>query len=301
MNDLGASILTKLKTKSVTTRTPFQTCLQLFFQEEFLRRLSKSRFSEQLILKGGLLIYAITNFKSRSTVDIDFLLRNSDNSTEHMDTVLREILDTPSGNNDTIVLKANRCTQISKQRKYSGVTAQIIGHLKNVRVPFDIDIGIGDIIVPKIEKHMFTTQLDGFEQPEIFIYSLESTIAEKLDAIIQRLDLTSRMKDFYDIDFLSRTFNYDGNILKKAILATLNERGTRYDTNTMNSVINLISNGDLLIKWNRFLKTIHIEEVEFRDVVQQIDLFLRPILNSIVNKEEFLLHWICTENKWDKL
>ena len=83
--------------------------------------------------------------------------------------------------------------------------ASVIGKIKNTRTPFSIDFGIGDIVVPKPEKRKIPTQLDGFTQPEISTYSLESTIAEKFDAIITRFEFTSLMKDFYDIYYIACT------------------------------------------------------------------------------------------------
>ena len=79
MADLGASILAKLKNKAKEANFSYQQCLQLFFQEEFLRRLSKSPYANNFILKGGLFIYTLTHFQSRATVDIDFLLKRIDN------------------------------------------------------------------------------------------------------------------------------------------------------------------------------------------------------------------------------
>ena len=73
--DRGASVIARLKNKAKETGKPFQLHLQLFCQEEFLRRISASRYVENLVLKGGLFIYTLTNFESRATVDIDFLLR----------------------------------------------------------------------------------------------------------------------------------------------------------------------------------------------------------------------------------
>ena len=96
MPDIGASILAKLKNKAKSTGMPYQQCLQLFFQEEFLRRLSKSKYAENLILKGGLFIYTLTNFESRATVDVDFLLRHMGSNMEHMDDVIKDIIATPN-------------------------------------------------------------------------------------------------------------------------------------------------------------------------------------------------------------
>ena len=118
--------------------------------------------------------------------------------------------------------------EISPQRKYHGISTQIIAQIKNVCVPFNVDIGVGDIIVPRAEERTINTQLPDFEAPVIKTYSLESTIAEKFDAILQRFELTGRMKDFYDIYYLSRTFNFDGAKLQAAIFETLQRRGTPY-------------------------------------------------------------------------
>lgn len=89
------------------------------------------------------------------------------------------------------------------------------------RAIIDVDIGVGDVIIPKEEQHKINTLLSDFEVPVIKTYSLESTIAEKFDAILQRFELTGRMKDFYDIYYLSRTFDFDGAKLKADIFETL--------------------------------------------------------------------------------
>ena len=226
MADLGASILARLKNKAKESNINYQQCLQLFFQEEFLRRLSKSPYVKNLILKGGLFIYALTNFRSRATIDIDFLAQHLENDTKRLDEVIAEIISIPTGLNETVILEAGKCVPIATQREYHGLSSQIIGKINKVRVPFNIDIGVGDVIVPKPEKRVIQTQLDGYDTPEILTYSLESTIAEKFDAIIQRFELTGRMKDFYDIYYLAQTFDFDGQKLTCAMKETLRNRKT---------------------------------------------------------------------------
>ena len=78
--DIAASVLAKLKRKARETGGSFQLCLQLFCQEEQLRRLEKSKYVQNFILKGGLFLYARTNYDSRVTLDVDFLLRNTPNT-----------------------------------------------------------------------------------------------------------------------------------------------------------------------------------------------------------------------------
>ena len=291
MADIGASILAKLKNKSKASGIPYQQCLQLFFQEEFLRRLSKSKYAENFILKGGLFIYTLTNFESRATVDVDFLMRRMSNELEHMDAVIEEIIATQTGNNDVVILSAKQTEQISPQRKYPGVSTQIIGRIKNVRVPFAVDVGIGDVIVPSPQKRTVPPQLDGYEAPEVLTYSLESTIAEKFDAILQRFELTGRMKDFYDIYYLSQTFDFDGRSLQEAILQTLSPRGTPYERDSFDRVIALAEDADMQTKWRYFLKTIKGREIAFEDVIAQLDRFLRPVWDAIINEDEFFDTW----------
>ena len=142
------------------------------------------------------------------------------------------------------------------QREYHGISTQITGSIKNVRVPFSVDIGVGDVIVPGTTARTIQTQLDGFDAPEILTYSLESTVAEKLDAILQRFELTSRMKDFYDITYLSRTFDFEGEKLKTALLKTLQNRGTPYEENSFARVLALAEEDDMNVKWRYFLRTL---------------------------------------------
>ena len=192
MADIAASVLAKLRNKAKASGISYQQCLQLFVQEEFLRKLSKSGCEDTLILKGGLFIYTLTNFESRATIDVDFLLRGYSNSIDDVKELICKIIDTPTGN-DYIEMRAKGFEEISPQRKYHGISTQIIAQIKNVRVPFNVDIGVGDIIVPRAEERTINTQLPDFEAPVIKTYSLESTIAEKFDAILQRFELTGRI------------------------------------------------------------------------------------------------------------
>ena len=297
MVDLVASILVKLRNKAKASGISYQQCLQLFAQEEFLRKLSKSGFEDVLVLKGGLFIYTLTNFESRATIDVDFLLRNFSNSIEDVKGLIDKIISTPTGN-DYIVMTAKGFEEISPQRRYEGISTQIIAQIKNVRVPFNVDIGVGDIIVPKAEKRTINTQLPEFEMPVIQTYSLESTISEKLDAILQRFELTGRMKDFYDIYYLARTFDFDGAKLQTAIFETLQHRGTHYDRNSFKRIIALSEDVDMQKRWRFFLKNIKDGSLELAKVIKEIQMFLEPVFDAIVNELEWQRFWISSSNTW---
>ena len=297
MADKAASVLAKLRNKAKEIGISYQQCLQLFVQEEFLRRLSLSGYNDCLVLKGGLFIYTLTNFESRATVDVDFLLRKYSNSMNDIKELISKILNTPTGN-DYIIMTAKGFEEISPQRKYHGISVQITGQIKNVRVPFNVDIGVGDVIVPKAEQRTINTQLPDFETPIIKTYSLESTIAEKFDAILQRFELTGRMKDFYDIYYLSRTFDFDGAKVQTAIFETLQHRGTTYDKGSFDRIVSLVDDIDIQKRWKYFLKNIKDDTLEFSTVINTIQLFLEPVFNAILSEDEWQKTWRSEENSW---
>lgn len=245
-------------------------------------------------------IYTLTNFESRATIDADFLLRGFSNSIDDVKDLISKIINTPTGN-DYIHMTAQGFEEISPQRKYQGISAQIIGQIKNVRVPFNVDMGVGDIIVPKAEERTINTQLPDFEAPVIMTYSLESTIAEKFDAILQRFELTGRMKDFYDIYYLARTFNFDGARLQTAISRTLERRGTPYEKDSFKRILALAEDVDMQKRWKFFLKVIKDDTLEFSEVIVEIQKFLEPVFDAIVNENEWQQDWKSNISRWSHL
>ena len=297
MTDMAASVLARLKNKARAGGISYQQCLQLFFQEEFLRKLSASKYKDNLILKGGLFIYTLTNFESRATIDVDFMLHGLSNDMVRMDEIIAEILAVPTGN-DFITFKALPTEPIAANRKYHGVSTQITGYIKNVRVPLSVDIGVGDVIVPGAKARTIKTQLEGFDAPEIMTYSVESTIAEKLDAILQRFELTGRMKDFYDIYYLSQTFNFDGLKLQTAIAETLWNRGTDYSADSFHRIAALVNDENMQVRWRHFLRTLHNPDIPFSQVMDGIAAFIEPVWDAFIKGNKFQKQWDASAMNW---
>lgn len=297
MIDVGASVLSRLKNKSKETGKPFQLHLQLFCQEEFLRRVSLSKYAHNLILKGGMLIYMLSNFESRATVDIDFLLLRLPCALEDIRKIIDEILAIDTGNN-YIVLSSDGFRTTFPQQKYEGISFQLTGQIKNTRTSFNVDLSIGDVIIPGAQMRQVQVQLEEFIIPVIMSYSLESTIAEKLDALLQRLELTSRMKDFYDIYYLSSAFDFDGRQLQRALYETLTNRGTPFERNSLSRVIALGGDKDIQVRWRQYLRRTKLPEVTITQVLSCIDVFLRPVWNAIMNEDELHEAWCAHKNEW---
>lgn len=297
--DRGASVIAKLKNKAKKTGRPLQLYLQLFCQEEFLRRLACSPYADDLILKGGLFIYTLTNFESRSTVDVDFLIKGHANDLETISEIVSEILAQDTGN-DFISFTTESYRFISPQRKYHGISLQMSGQIKNTRTPFNVDIGFGDVVVPSPQKRTLPLQLKGFKAPSIMTYSIESTIAEKFDAMLQRLELTSRMKDFYDIYYLANTFNIDGSHLQLAIIGSLKTRGTAFDHNSLNRVLAIAIDSNIQVRWRQFFRRTGLPTIALETVMEAIDAFLRPIWTAISFEDEFSGIWDPEGHVWNK-
>ena len=296
IKNMAASVLTRLKNQSKEEGIPFQMVLQLFAQEEFLRKLSLSQYADNLILKGGMFIYTLTEFDSRPTRDIDFLIKNLHGSLENIEQTMRDICNTSTGN-DFITLEVLGTEAISVDKKYPGVKTTFMGRIGKVRIPFSIDVGIDDVIVPDPIKRTIVTRLPDFVSPEVFTYSLESTIAEKFDAILQRMAGTSRMKDFYDIYYLSGIFDFEGEILIEAVKSTLDHRNRELQDDVFAEIEDFKNNNALNTQWKAF-EPAKESGLLFDDVLDRLIAFLEPIYQTILRETDFDKRWSCENKMW---
>ena len=297
MPDIAASVLMRLKNKAKETGRSYQLCLQLFCQEEFLRRLEKSKYAENFVLKGGLFIYSLTGFDSRVTVDVDFLLRQIPNTPEQLQFALEEIITTPS-ENDFITFEIKDVAPIAVTKKYAGIGASLVAHIQNTRTPFSIDFGVGDVIVPKQEKRKIPTQLDNFTSPTVNTYSLETTVAEKIDAILDLMEFSSRMKDYYDIYYLANKFDFDGATLTKALKKTFENRSHSFTVEQFEQVMAFAANDAMQKKWKTFTRKIDTKTDDFGTVLKTIKQFLSEPFTMAVGNKEFEQKWTALDSKW---
>lgn len=299
MADIGASVLARLKNKATESGRSYQLCLQLFCQEEFLRRLEKSKYAENLVLKGGLFIYSLTDFDSRVTVDVDFLLRRVPNTPEQLKAILEEIIATDTGN-DFITFEIKNVAPIAVAKKYAGIGAAIVAKIKNTRTPFSIDFGVGDVIVPKQEKRKIPTQLSDFNAPTVNTYSIETTIAEKIDAILSLMEFSSRMKDYYDIYYLANKFDFDGAVLTEALKKTFENRGHSFSVEQFEQVIGFDKDGAMQKKWKAFTRKIDTKADDFGTVLKSIKEFLSEPFTAALDDTDYPYKWSAATCEWMK-
>ena len=297
MADIAASVLARLKSKAAESGRSYQLYLQLFCQEEFLRRLEKSKYAENLVLKGGLFLYSLTNFDSRVTVDVDFLLRQVPSTAEQLKSLLEEIITVPTGN-DFVTFEIKDVAPIAITKKYAGIGASIVARIKNTRTPFSIDFGVGDVIVPKPEKRQIPTQLPDFESPTVNTYSIETTVAEKLDAILSLMEFSSRMKDYYDLYYIANKFDFDGAVLTDALRKTFANREHNFTIEQFEQVMSFGDDAAMQKKWKAFVRKINTKTDDYSTILKTIRIFLEKPFTAAVENKTFTECWSAANSKW---
>lgn len=297
MADIAASVLARLKNKAAESGRSYQLCLQLFCQEEFLRRLEKSKYAENLVLKGGLFLYSLTDFDSRVTVDVDFLLRQVPNTPEQLKSILEDIIAVPTGN-DFVTFEIKDVAPIAVAKKYAGIGASIVSRIKNTRTPFSIDFGVGDVIVPKQEKRQIPTQLPKFESPTVNTYSVETTVAEKLDAILSLMEFSSRMKDYYDIYYIANKFDFNGGVLTEALKKTFSNREHSFSPEQFKQVMSFADDAAMQKKWKAFVRKINTKTDDYSTVLKTIQNFLEQPFIAAAENKTFTECWSAANSKW---
>jgi len=176
--------------------------------------------------------------------------------------------------------------------KYKGIRVNLISKIKNTRTHINIDFATGDnYLIPEFETRNLRTILKDFEKPNILTYSLESIISEKLDSILYRMELNSRMKDYFDIYFLLNNYQFSGKKLKIAIKKTLTNRNRNYSINSIDSLNRLKNNRQLKERWDNFCSKILNESINFAKVTEEIIIFLKGPYKAYFNSTSIDTFW----------
>lgn len=193
------SVKARLKNFAIESGHTFQEALTYYGLERTIYRISVSKYAEHFILKGGIFLYGIFNRNYEMvTTDIDLLARRISNRREEMKAVFLDIFAQDTEDGLTFDLASVSVENITEFKQYHGLHVSAVGYLGKTRIHVGIDIGFGDVIYPDAVKMDFPVILD-MDAPRINAYSLETSIAEKLEALIHNGYLNSRYKDFYDI------------------------------------------------------------------------------------------------------
>lgn len=293
------SVKAKLKNQAHKRGHMLQEELTAYGLERTIYRISISEYVDKFTLKGGIFLYALFdgNF-TRATTDIDLLAQETNNEVENIKKIFEKIFSIEV--NDALLydLESLDVHLITEFKAYHGLNVSIVAYLDKTKIPISIDIGFGDIVYPERVLMDFPVLLD-MEVPKIYVYSLNSVIAEKFEAIVSLGYVNSRYKDFYDIYILASNYNFDGNELKKAIEETFHHRQTGFD-DIVAFEKDFTADAIRKSRWNAFTKKKKaMESVDFGRTVELIKDFLQPIIEKIVDKSETDIKWNSQMKVWE--
>lgn len=287
------SVHQRLLNKARTTSRPFNELLQYYAMEKFLLRMSKLPNAKDYVLKGALLLRATGISDIRPTRDID-VLKYGDSAIPDLENNISECCKINiEGDGLEFSPDSVEGEEIREQEAYDGVRLKICGNLGNARITIQIDVGFGDVITPEPLWVEYPSILDN-NKPKIQAYTLESAIAEKYQAMVSLDMANSRMKDFYDIYFLSELHSFNGNKIQKAIEATFDRRGTELPIEIPIALTEAFFENDAKVKqWNAFIRKVSDDQVpkDPLKIVNRVKEFLWPITESIQQEEDFALNW----------
>lgn len=292
IKNIAASVKERLRNVASQTGKEFQSVIRQYVQERFLFRLSKSVYSKNFILKGALLFVAHDISRNRPTRDIDFLGSAISNEINDIKDAVTEILKIEYEDGITFDAKSVEAENIVEDGDYHGIRIKFYAYMENSKERVQLDIGFGDKMTSGPIEIEFPTLLD-FAAPKIKVYSIETAIAEKFEAIVSLQLLTSRMKDFYDISFFAEHYKFKKDILLEAIQSTFNHRSTDVRQRKMIYEDKFKMDEQLQKLWVAFLKRNKLlSDNSFTDVVNKIQSFIEPIFD-----EGSKYNW--NHNKWE--
>jgi predicted nucleotidyltransferase component of viral defense system len=292
--NLPASVRQKLANLARERNVDFGLILVKYGLERILFRLSLSRYRDVFILKGALLFELWTEQRYRPTRDADFLA-HGDNAPERFAHIFRELcvleVDEDGLRFDAETVEAER---ISEDADYEGVRVTLLAYLERAKIPIQIDIGFGDIVTPAPSRTDYPTLLE-FPGPRLLAYPKETVVAEKLEALVKLGIANTRMKDFYDLEILSRTFAFEGKTLAKAIQNTFQKRGTDLPMAGLPVAFTSEFYDDVNKKrqWTAFSakNKSYVEKAEFKAVMEAIRNFLALPVCTVQEGHSFTKTW----------
>lgn len=290
--NIAASVRQRLLNNARETGRPFNEILQYFAMERFLYRLSKSSYSANLVLKGALMLTVWEAPFSRPTMDIDFL-GNIDNNIKTITAIVADICSQKVEPDGIIFdLTSIKGEHITEDADYEGVRVRFNGSLGTAKFSMQLDIGFGDVVIPAPASLEYPTVLD-LPVPKLRGYSMESTIAEKFEAMVKLGIVNSRMKDFFDIWLLSQQFDFEGKRLATAIDKTFSTRGTDIQSEPNALTKSFAADPTKVVQWRGFIRKIRLTNVpqDFGEVIGAISIFLKPIAERLAAEKPFEATW----------
>lgn len=275
MINSAQAIKDKLKNISKDKNVDFNSVMRFYMYDRFVERLSKSKYKDNFILKGGFYLCRLFGIDNRSTMDIDTAVRKANFTEENIIKMVTEIIDIDV--KDNVEFKIEKTSAIRDEDEYGGLRVTINFSLENIKDKLYIDIATGDPIHPGPDDFNYESLL-GNEVYKVWSYNLETVLAEKIETILSKLETSSRMKDYYDI-YLIHKFKFNKInkiILRGAVEKTFERRKFNADIITS---LNIIKDSNVLRKkWISYAKkNSYAKDLDFDETIKCLEDFIKVI------------------------
>ena len=266
----------KLRNISNEKNINFNAVLKFYMYDRFIERLSKRKYRDNFVLKGGFYLSSLFGIENRSTIDIDAAIRKAEFTEDNLLKMITEIINVDV--DDNVVFKINETSSIRDEDEYGGLRVTIDFQLENVKDKFHIDMATGDPIYPRPDSYNYKSLIEK-KTYQVWTYTTETVLAEKLETILNKLDTSSRMKDYYDI-YLIYKFKFaelNKENFMMAVKKTFEKR--KFQGNLIGS-FNVIKQSSILKeKWSNYArKNNYAREIEFEEILA----FLEEFINILV-------------------
>ena len=250
-----------------------QILLRIYMMERLLERISVSRYRDNFILKGGMLVSSLVGVDMRTTMDIDTTIRALPLTQEKAKAFLEEIMAIDL--EDNVSFRITKIEDIMEGHEYEGFRFHIEGVLENLRQTIKIDISTGDAIIPAAVKYELPLILEN-RKIGLWAYNMETLLAEKLETVMTRAEANTRMRDFYDIYILTRqeVIEINPTHLKEAFAATCRKRGSEAAIPSFDEVLESIeASPEMQDAWENYRKNNpYVEDLTWGEAIHSVKL-----------------------------
>ncbi len=270
----------RIKSVAKQNNADARTLMRIYMMERFLERLARSEYRDNFIIKGGILVTAMIGVAHRSTMDIDTSMKNLNLSAEDALQVVNQVKDIDL--DDGVSFEVKDVSNIMDEMEYPGIRVTMNANVGRLITPLKIDISTGDVITPRAIEFNYDLLLED-RSISLWSYNLETILAEKLQTVLARGILNTRMRDFYDIRMLLDTYEDKVNkaVLKDAFAATCKKRGTDHLQEQAEEIIKIIeADEQLQVLWRAYQKKYsYAAEIDYASVISGV----RKLMDSISN------------------
>ena len=261
----------RIKSVAKQNNADARTLMRIYMMERFLERLAQSEYRDNFIIKGGILVTAMIGVAHRSTMDIDTSMKNLNLSAEDALRVVNQVKDIDL--DDGVSFEVKDVSNIMDEMEYPGIRVTMNANVGRLITPLKIDISTGDVITPRAIEFNYDPLLEE-RSISLWSYNLETILAEKLQTVLARGILNTRMRDFYDIRMLLDTYEDKVNkaVLKDAFAATCKKRGTDNLQEQAEEIIKIIeADEQLQVLWRAYQKKYsYAAEIDYASVISGV-------------------------------